>query len=581
MKEDPILLFMIQIVVVLAVARILGEVFRWFRQPPLAGEILAGILLGQTVLGHLAPGLFGALFPDSTLQRAMFGVIADIGILFLLLAVGLEVNVASAWRMRNQTLVVALAGVAVPLGLGTGVAWIFYPQWVEVPTPRLAFALLVGAGVAITAITVVARLLFDLRIIKSDLGLFLISAMALNELLGWIVLAVVLGFAGAGAHDPGVDVRGLAATLAGILLFAAFALTLGRSLTTRTLLWMELHGLPSPAAPLSLVVCLGLLGGVITGTLGVHPVFGFLLAGMMAGDPQALSEHTRSIISQMVEAIFVPLFFAGICLNIDFTAQFDPWMVLSVTLLSVLGKFLGAWLGTLKVEMPAVDRLPVAIAHIPGGPMGVLLASVAKEAGVIGPKMFVALVVASIVSALLVGPAFAWMLRRRRTLDVLRFFAPERIVWDLSAETRSEAIDVLARCAGDDPGAPDAGVILEAAMARESSMGTGLSEGIAVPHARLAELARPLVVFGIAREGIDWDAVDGKSANLIFLILTPHDENDTQLQILAAIVNAMSDPESRHRLLDAHGTEEVWEGLQHSLAPLAEPDISEGYSKFD
>lgn len=575
MHDDPIILFMIQIVVVLAAARILGEVFRRFKQPPLAGEILAGILLGQTVLGRLAPDVFGALFPDIPLQRAMYGVLADIGILFLLLAVGLEVHVASAWKMRNQTFVVAMSGVVVPLALGTGTAWMLYPHWVEVPAPRLAFSLLVGAGVSITAITVVARVLFDLRIIKSDLGLFLVSAMALNELLGWIVLAVVLGLVGAGVQGSGFmalsNAMNLAGTLAGILLFAGFALTLGRTLTTRALLWMARQGLPSPAAPLSLVVCLGLLGGVITGSLGVHPVFGFLLAGMMAGDPQALSEHTRSVIGQMVEAIFVPLFFAGICLNIDFAVRFDVWTVLAVTLLSVVGKFLGAWLGTLKVDLPAADRLPVAIAHIPGGPMGVLLASVAKEAGVIGPKMFVALVVASIVSALLVGPAFAWALRRRRTLDVLEFFSSERIVWDLGAETRTDAISVLARCVGEAPGAPDADGLLAAVLAREHSMGTGLGEGIAVPHARLAGLVRPLVVFGIAREGIDWDAVDGKPAHLIFLILTPHDENDTQLQILAAIVKALSESEVRHRLLEARGREELWEGLEQALAPLARP----------
>ncbi len=565
MHEDPILLFMIQIGVVLAVARILGEFFRWFKQPPLVGEILAGILLGQTVLGHLAPDLFSMLFPESALQHAMFRVIADIGILFLLLAVGLEVNVASAWKMRNQTLVVAVTGVVVPLVVGTGTAWLFYHQWVDVPTSRFPFSLLVGAGVAITAITVVARLLFDMKIIKSDLGLFLVSTMALNELLGWIVLAVVLGLVGAGTAGGGVDVMGLTTTLVGILLFAAFALTIGRGLTTRALLWMEHNKLPSPAAPLSLVVCLGLLGGIVTGALGVHPVFGFLLAGMMASDPQALSEHTRSIISQMVEAIFVPLFFAGICLNVDFAGQFDPWMVLSVTLVSVFGKFMGAWLGTLKVDMAAVDRIPVAIAHIQGGPMGVLLASVAKESGVIGPRMFVALVVASIVSALLVGPAFAWTLRRRRPLDVLRFFSQECLLCPLDAATRSEAIEMLAGRAAEAPRAPDASVIAEATLAREQSMGTGVGEGIAVPHARLGGLPQPMVVFGLSKEGIDWDAIDGKPANFIFLILTSDDENDTQLQILAAIVTALSGPETRHILLNAHSVEEVWSFLRRYI----------------
>lgn len=568
MSGEPIFLFLIQVVVVLGLARILGEVFRWFRQPPLAGEILAGVLLGQTVLGHLAPDLFAALFPPDELQEAMFGVTAEIGILFLLLVVGLEVNVASAWKMRNQTFTVAVTGVLVPLALGTAVAGLLYDQWVEVPTPRLAFALLVGAGVAITAITVVARLLFDLKIIKSDLGLFLISALALNELLGWAVLAVVLGLVGADTSGEGMDGRGLVWTMVGIVLFAACALTLGRSLSTRAFLWMDRVGLPSPAAPLSLVVCFGLLGGIITGSLGIHPVFGFLVAGMMAGDPRALSEHSRSIIEQMVGAIFVPLFFAGICLRVDFVSDFEAITVLSVTALSVVGKFAGAGLGTVMVRMPAADRLPVAIAHIPGGPMGVLLASVALDAGVIGPQMFVALVIASIVSALLVGPAFTWQLRKAVVQDVSAYVTKDRVV-RLAATTRDEAIEALAGVAALVPGAPGSDVIRRAVAAREAAMGTGVGKGIAIPHARIPNLETPIVAVGVCKEGIEWDEVDGKPAHLVFLVLTSsRDERDTQLKILAQIARCFSDPQRMRDVVEAADTEAVWTCLQASLQPV-------------
>ncbi len=340
---------------------------------------------------------------------------------------------------------------------------------------------------------------------------------------------------------------------------------MGRSLTTRVLLWMERNGLPSPAAPLSLVVCLGLLGGVVTSWLGVHAVFGFLLAGMMASDPRALSEHTRAIISQMVEAVFVPLFFAGICLNVDFAGSFDPGMVLAVTVLSVAGKFGGAWLGTLGTGIPVMDRVPVAVAHIPGGPMGVLLASVARDAGVIGPRMFVALVVASIVSALLVGPVFTWALRRSRAPEVLRFFGRDRVLCPLVAETREEAIEQLAvRAVGADRGF-DAEAVVAAVAAREASMGTGVGEGIAVPHARLRRLHAPVVAFGLSREGIAWDAIDGKPAHFIFLVLTPDDENDIQLQIMAAIVRALSKPEARHALHDVRSPEAAWSFLRERL----------------
>jgi Kef-type K+ transport system membrane component KefB/mannitol/fructose-specific phosphotransferase system IIA component len=528
MTEHHLLIFMLQMAVVLGVARFFGEVFRYFHQPPLAGEILAGILVGRTVLGQASPELYLLLFPADELQRAMFGVTTEIGILFLLLVVGLEINVKAAWKMRSRTLGVAFAGVVV----------------------------LVGAGVAITAITVVARLLFDLKIIKSDLGLFLVSAMALNELLGWVVLAVVLGLVGVGADDQ-VGL-GLMGTIVGILAFAVFATTIGRRMTTATLVWVNRMGLPSPATPLSIVVCIALIGGVVTSALGVHPVFGFLLAGLTASDPQALSEQTRSVMSQMVESIFVPLFFAGICLHVDFVTEFDLLMVLAVTALSVGGKFFGAWLGTVLVGMPAADRIAVAIAHIPGGPMGVLLASVAKEAGVIGPKMFVALVIASIVSALLVGPAFTWRLPGRLRRDTLPFPDSPRIVCRVAARERDGAIAELAEKAAGLQGAPQGAAITSAVLAGEQDMGTGLGHAIAVPHARFDGLRAPLVVLGLSEEGVPWDAVDGERARIILLILTAPDDTESQLEILAAVARGLADDEDRRAVLEASTEAEAW-----------------------
>lgn len=572
MSEDRILLFLIQMLVVLALARVLGEVARKLGQPPFAGEILAGLLLGQTVLGHLAPGAFAALFPGDELQRAMFGVTADIGILFLLLVVGLEVNVVAAWRMRKQTFGVAVTGVVVPMLLGTLVAWFMYDQWIELEAPRLAFALLVGAGISITAITVVARLLFDLNIVKSDLGLFLVSAMAINELLGWLVLAVVLGLVGASAvGGEGVDVRHLAIVLGVVVSFTAVSATIGRGLVTRVLIWLRAKGFPNPATPLSLVVCLGLLGGIITAAVGIHPVFGFLVAGLMAGDPRALPEHTRSIIAQMVESVFVPLFFAGICLHVDFAASFNVSMVFWVTVLSVAGKFAGAGLGTLFVKMPQADRLPAAVAHIPGGPMGVLLATVAKEAHVIGPQMFVAIVVASIVSSLLVGPVFSWTLHRRKALNILGFFAREAVVPELTQNDRHEVITALAAVAAGLPGMPEHRVIAEAVRAREDAMGTGIGHGMAVPHARIPGLSRPAVVVGVSRRGVDWDAIDDHPVHLVFFILTPEDQENVQLDILSRVAIAFAEEDARQSLIKTRDRNVAWHLLQQRLMAAQTP----------
>jgi len=562
MDDGQLLLFLTQVLVVLATARILGELFRSFDQPPLAGEILAGLLLGKTVLGQLAPGTFASLFPQDATQLALFDVTAQIGILFFLLVIGLEVDVASAWRLRRQSFSVAVAGVLIPLLVGTGAAWLAYDEWSRPEVPQLAFSLFVGVAISITAITVVARLLFDLKIVKSDLGLLLLSAMAINELLGWLVLAIVLGMIGVSEHGQTTP-AGLLLIVAGTLLAVGFATTLGRTLTTRVLQWFDRRGLPNPATPVSFVVCLGLLGGVAMHAIGIHPIFGFLIAGVMAGDQRALSEHSRSVVSQMVESIFVPLFFAGICLQVDFGVSFDFTQVLIVTALSMLGKFFGAWVGTLGVRMPAFDRLPTAIAHMPGGSMGVLLAVVGRRAEVIDEPLFVSIVFASIASSLVVGPAFSWSLRRRETLNVLNLFSRRGLIPALESRNRFDAIDELvARACEVEPGLPR-NVLQRAAREREETMGTGIGAGIAVPHARLDVLDRPMVLLGVSKQGIEWNAIDDQPAHLVFLILTPRDDADTQLEILATLARGATRPESL-QLIQCESPGQMWNQL-HGL----------------
>lgn len=554
MGEEQLLLFLIQVFVVLALARLLGEIFRRFDQPPLVGEILAGLLLGKTVLGGIFPEFFASLFPDDELQLALFEVTAQFGVLFLLLAIGLEVDIASAWKLRRQALSVAVMGVLFPMLLGTGFAWVFYDSWSELNVARLPFSLFVGTAVSITAITVVARLLFDLKIVKSDLGLLLLSAMAINELLGWVVLALVLGMLGSGQPAD------IALVVIGTILFSVLCATYGRRVATRLLIWFEEKELPIPATPLSFVVCLGLACGIITEAIGIHPIFGFLIAGVMAGDQKALSEHTRFVITQMVEAIFVPLFFAGICLHIDFIENFRPGLILMVTAVSIFGKFAGAGLGSWLANMPAFDRLPTAIAHTPGGSMGVLLAVVGKEAEVIGPQMFVALVFASIASSIVVAPAFNWSLQRRKELNVLGFFTKRGLVPRLAASERFDVIDELVALAVRIYPNLDSDSVRQAVRAREETMGTGIGQRVAIPHARLDTLTRPLVLLGISELGIDWNAIDDQPAHLIFLILTPADDQDTQLEILSTIAVGLGEKESRD-LQHAESISEIWKVL--------------------
>ncbi|TPV94167.1 MAG: hypothetical protein B7733_16685 [Myxococcales bacterium FL481] len=577
MSEDQIFVFLRQMFVVLLLARLLGELFRAVDQPPIAGEILAGVILGQTVLGNVWPELYLAWFPVDPLQRGMLDTAAYIGVFLLLLVVGLEVDVGSAWRMRGKAFFVAVTGVLVPLLAGCVAAWLLFDRFNEIEGANpIYFSLFVGVSVSITAITVVAKVLFDLNVVKSDMGLLLLSAMAINDLMGWVILALVMGFvasASSSAHAS-TDVQQLAFVVVGIIAFVGVCATTGRRVVTRCLRWFDERGLPTPATPLTFVVALGLGCGVATAAIGIHPIFGFFVAGLMASDHNALSEHTRSVISQMVEAVFVPLFFAGISLHVDFVANFDVLMVSVVTAVSIGGKFLGAWLGAGLARLPKADRLSVGIAHTPGGPMGVLLALVAKEAGIVGPAMFVALVFASIASSLFVGPALAWSLRRSQVPDSVGFFSREAVVFNVQADSPTGCIDELISKLMVVRPELSAETIRRVAHGRERVQSTALGQGLAVPHARVPGVEVPQVVFGVSRSGIEWNAVDDHRVHLVFFILTPADEADTQLSILSSIGHALSTSTARESLLSAQNEEQLWTQLRRCLVATATPALS-------
>jgi mannitol/fructose-specific phosphotransferase system IIA component (Ntr-type) len=181
--------------------------------------------------------------------------------------------------------------------------------------------------------------------------------------------------------------------------------------------------------------------------------------------------------------------------------------------------------------------------------------------------MFVALVIASIISALLVGPAFAWQLAKKVVHDVSGHFSREGLVWNLCVDTREEAIALLAEHAASAPGMPPASVVRAAVAEREAVMGTGVGRGVAIPHARLDNLPRPVVVTGVCPDGVEWDEVDGKPAHLVFLVLTrTGDDADTQLEILARIARLCSDPDFSRSVREAPDADAAWRRLEGALA---------------
>ncbi len=561
MSEQHIFIFLIQIFLLLGLARGLGELFARWKQPALTAEILVGLLLGPTVFGRFLPRLYSAVFPSDAIQQNMLETVALLGLLFFLLETGLEIDFSSAWRYRGEALTIAFVDIAVPFLISLGACMLLPDPYLVDPGQRVFFALFMAVAMTISAMPIAARVLHDSSLTKTDLGLLIMSALSVNDIIGWLVFMLVLGTF---IHGT-VEIFRIIMLLSVTAGFTIICLTKGRSFADFVIVRMKRNKMPEPASSLTFICLIGFFCGAVSQKIGINALFGFFIAGVMAGEARALPERTRQVISQMVYALFVPLFFARIGLQTDFFRNFDLFLVLFVTLIGISARFLGAWLGVTFTRLPRSNRFLVAIAHTPGGAMEIVVGMLALQYHLITETVFVAVVCGAVVSSALIGPWFGYSLKRRKEISVLEFFSRRAIRDVLKAGDRDGVIYELCATASELDNMPDADILCKAVLQRENIMGTAIEEGIALPHARLPFLKKPLIVFGRSRQGIDWNSPDGNPAQFVFLILTPQEEDETQIQILRLIARAMSEREKREALLDASGIPEMWALLQETL----------------
>ena len=559
LDEHNIYLFLLQIFLLLALARGLGELFRAFKQPPLTAEILVGVMLGPTILGRFAPGVHGYIFPPDLMQQGMLETMGWLGVLFLLLQTGLEMDLVSAWRQRVGAFKIAFYCTLIPIAASFLCAYFLVPDSLLAnPRLRLPFALCLASAMSICSSAVTARSLHDLRLSKTDLGFLIMSASSLNDLMCWMIFALILGL----FTQANTTLSAVSLTMILTLGFTAVCLTVGRVLASMAIGRIKKLNLPEPGTSLTFICILGLACGAITSKIGINAPFGFLVAGIMAGQTAALSERTRQIISQMVHAIFVPLFFAGIGLKLDFLAHFNLPLVLLVTIVGIGSRFAGSWLGVYLTNTSSANRFSIAIANIPGE---VIVGLLAFQHGLINEQVFVAIIFGAVISFILVGPWLGYSINKRKKISVLEFFLRDGIIANLKEADRDTALERLCDTAAEQEHFAQASLLYEAVLKRENAAGTAMEEGVAVPHARVPFVKRPLVVFGRSPGGIEWNSPDGKPAQFIFLIITPSTDDEAQVQILGHIARAMIKPLTRQEIMTAHDAHAIWRILHRVL----------------
>lgn len=530
----------------LATARVLGELSRRFNLPAVLGEILAGVLWGPTVLGALAPTWQAFLFPRQGGGALAFEGLTTLAIVLFLLVAGLEIDLSTVWRQGKVALWVALTGMFLPFSLGFAAAW-WAPGLVgyQPGVNHLAYALFMATVLSISALPIIAKILMDLNIYRSDLGVTVIAAAVFNDLLGWLVFAVVLGMLGVSGG------MAFGHTLWLTLTFTAAMLTVVPWCIHRMLPWIQAHT-SWPGGVLGFALSFCLIAAAFTEWIGIHAIFGSFLAGVALGHSTHLRERTRTTIDQFVSFIFAPLFFASIGLKVNFVTHFDPLLTLTVLTLALSGKVTGSALGGRFGGLPWRDALGVGFGMSAQGTMGIILGVLALQFELISQPVFVSLVVMALVTSLVSGPMLQWILRLKKPRCFVDYLQPQSFVNHLEATDRWQIIDELAQITAPLAGL-DAETIAKAVRAREKMMPTGIGNGLAVPHARLPDLPEPLVTIGLSVAGIDFDAPDNAPAHVVCLILTPLNDNGAQLELLADIATTFKVREIRDKVMTVVG----------------------------
>lgn len=550
LSPDEIVQLFLAVAALLAMGRALGELVRKLGQPSVLGEMLAGIVLGPTVLGALAPDAMHYLFPATGSVPIALDALTTVAISLFLLVAGMEVDLSTMFRQGRVAIGVGVGSTLLPFALGFIVFYFGAANGQPDHSSNLIFALFMATALSISALPVIAKTLLDLGMYRSDIGMLIVAVAIFNDLVGWIIFALVLSMMG-GGHGHRFEVGETALLTLG---FAAVMLTLGRWLINAVLPWLQAH-LSWPGGVLGFALTITLAGAAFTEWIGVHAIFGAFLVGVALGDSQHLRERTRTTIDQFVSFVFAPLFFASIGLRVNFVADFDWVLVAVVFLLACAGKIIGSGVAARLFGMPLRQSWAVGFGLNARGAMEIILGLLALQAGLIDNRMFVALVVMALGTSMLAGPVMQRLLQRKKSRRFTALVGAGSFIPELRASDRFKAILELVPVSGAK--GVDLAKAADAVIERERLIPTGLGNGIALPHARIKGLASPQIAMGISKQGIDFDSPDGEPAHIICVILTPEDDQNTALELYRDILTTFKDKAFREKTLQVKSYTEL------------------------
>jgi Kef-type K+ transport system membrane component KefB len=388
----------------LIAARLFGEFFRKLKMPLVVGELIAGVVLGPTLVGQFYPELSAIIFTKNEHAAIALSGITNISIIMLLFVAGMEVNLSLIRQQGKAAFSTSIFGLIIPLALGFATGFYGYDLFGNNSSDKLAFALFLGTAMAISALPVIARTLLDLNLLRTKVGSIIIPAAMFDDLVGWILFSVIIGMLKGSAHHS------LIFTLIYTVGYALIMLTVGRIFINKSMPWAE-RNFSWPGGFLSLSLGLAFLGAAFTEYIGLHAIFGAFIIGIAIGDSVHVTEKMKDNVSQFVTNIFAPLFFVSIGFKVNFANHFNLQIMLIVLAIAIVGKISGAFLGAKLGGLNNKESLAIGFGLNARGAMEIILATLAFQAKLIGEELFVAIVIMAVVTSVLAGPMLNWLLK--------------------------------------------------------------------------------------------------------------------------------------------------------------------------
>jgi Kef-type K+ transport system membrane component KefB len=397
MNTDLALHVLLALAAVVIAGQIMARIVERIGQPPVIGEVVAGILLGPSLLGRVAPGIEDVLFPMSA--RPALGVIAQLGVVLYMFLVGLEFDPGSLRKRAAPFIVVSQVSIALPFALGCGLAVALYPAFSPPGVRFLAFALFMGIAMSITAFPVLARILTDRGLSRTELGVAALTCAAVDDVTAWCLLAVVVGVSRA-------TLSGAAASAALAVTFIVFMFVVIRPIAAR--LTRARHASDEPSEAMVTWTLAGLLASAITAeVIGIHAIFGAFIYGAVVPADSPIARYLRLRRTPIITILFLPMFFAltGLRTEIGLMSSAAQWGIcLAIIVLATTGKFGGSLIAGRVVGLPWGFAARLGVLMNTRGLMELVVLNVGMDIGVITPALFTMMVIMAIVTTAMSGP---------------------------------------------------------------------------------------------------------------------------------------------------------------------------------